>query len=281
MKSRHPEVRLVGFGTKRPRLPLPYDEFFENPPQERLAWLYSRCPIYCCPSWDEGLGMPAMEAMACGAALCTYDNGGCRDYAIDGRTALVAPRRDVAGPDRGARSARGGSAVAPATRAAGARAHRLLDSTGSRRRCDSKPCSRRGRERLRRAVARGPARHDLAEGLLLEQALGLERLEDVIPATPPRHVEHFLHGPGLLLHPLRGASQGRTSGGLSVAERERDALIRPGAARRKSGRGCRRCLQTRSGLETTSRQLGECGIHGPLPGKSDATCRQHDNPRQG
>jgi glycosyltransferase involved in cell wall biosynthesis len=39
--------------------------------------------------------MPAMEAMACGAALCTYDNGGCRDYAIDGRTALVAPRRDV------------------------------------------------------------------------------------------------------------------------------------------------------------------------------------------
>jgi glycosyltransferase involved in cell wall biosynthesis len=95
VKGRHPELALVGFGIKRPRRPLPYDEFFENPPQERLAWLYSRCPIYCCPSWDEGLGMPAMEAMACGAALCTYDNGGCRDYAIDGQTALVAPRRDV------------------------------------------------------------------------------------------------------------------------------------------------------------------------------------------
>jgi glycosyltransferase involved in cell wall biosynthesis len=37
-----------------------------------------------------------MEAMACGAALVTFDNGGCRDYAIDGETALVAPRRDVA-----------------------------------------------------------------------------------------------------------------------------------------------------------------------------------------
>ena len=36
-----------------------------------------------------------MEAMACGAALCTYDNGGCRDYAMDGSTALPAPRRDV------------------------------------------------------------------------------------------------------------------------------------------------------------------------------------------
>ena len=39
--------------------------------------------------------MPPMEAMACGAALVTYDNGGCRDYALDGETALVAPRRDV------------------------------------------------------------------------------------------------------------------------------------------------------------------------------------------
>jgi glycosyltransferase involved in cell wall biosynthesis len=95
VRARHPRVRLVGFGVKAPRHTLPYDEYFENLPQPRLAWLYSRCPIYCCPSWDEGLGMPAMEAMACGAALCTYDNGGCRDYAIDARTALVAPRRDV------------------------------------------------------------------------------------------------------------------------------------------------------------------------------------------
>ncbi|MEK6530256.1 MAG: glycosyltransferase, partial [candidate division NC10 bacterium] len=46
--------------------------------------------------WDEGLGMPSMEAMACGAALVTYDNGGSRDYALDGQTALVARRRDVA-----------------------------------------------------------------------------------------------------------------------------------------------------------------------------------------
>lgn len=88
-------LRLVGFGVKRPRFPLPYDEFHENPPQRRLAALYSGSDIYLCPSWDEGLGMPPMEAMACGAALVTYDNGGCRDYARDGETALVARRRDV------------------------------------------------------------------------------------------------------------------------------------------------------------------------------------------
>jgi glycosyltransferase involved in cell wall biosynthesis len=95
VRARHPNAALVGFGIKPPKEPLPFAEFHANLPQERLAWLYSRCPIYLCPSWDEGLGMPSMEAMACGAALCTYDNGGSRDFAIDGRTAVVAPRRDL------------------------------------------------------------------------------------------------------------------------------------------------------------------------------------------
>ncbi len=95
VRARHPRLRLVGFGVKAPRESLPYDEFHVNPPQRLLGGLYSGCGIFLCPSWDEGLGMPAMEAMACGAALCTYDNGGCRDYARDGETALVARRRDV------------------------------------------------------------------------------------------------------------------------------------------------------------------------------------------
>ncbi len=95
--KRHvPGLVLVGFGVKPPREALPYDEFHLNPPQTELARVYSSCDIYLCPSWDEGLGMPPMEAMACGAALVTYDNGGCRDYARDGETALVAQRRDVA-----------------------------------------------------------------------------------------------------------------------------------------------------------------------------------------
>jgi glycosyltransferase involved in cell wall biosynthesis len=89
-------LHLVGFGVKAPRDASPYDEFHANPPQPDLARLYSSADVYLCPSWDEGLGMPSMEAMACGSALVTYDNGGSRDYARDGETALVAPRRDVA-----------------------------------------------------------------------------------------------------------------------------------------------------------------------------------------
>jgi len=95
VRPRVPDLHLVGFGVKPPREPKLYDEFHADPPQDTLAALYSGCDIYLCPSWDEGLGMPPMEAMACGAALVTYDNGGSRDYARDGETALVARRRDV------------------------------------------------------------------------------------------------------------------------------------------------------------------------------------------
>ena len=43
-------------------------------------------------SASEAIRLFAAES---GAALVTYDNGGCRDYARDGETALVAKRRDV------------------------------------------------------------------------------------------------------------------------------------------------------------------------------------------
>jgi glycosyltransferase involved in cell wall biosynthesis len=95
VRARGRALYLVGFGVKPPRDRAGYDEFHANPPQTELARLYSGADVYLCPSWDEGLGMPSMEAMACGTALVTYDNGGSRDYARDGETALVAPRRDV------------------------------------------------------------------------------------------------------------------------------------------------------------------------------------------
>jgi L-malate glycosyltransferase len=66
-------------------------EYHYRPTGETLRRLYASCGIYLCSSWYEGLGMPSMEAMACGAALVTTDTGGSQDYAIDGETALVSP----------------------------------------------------------------------------------------------------------------------------------------------------------------------------------------------
>jgi hypothetical protein len=72
-------------------------EYHYRPTRERLRKIYSSCDIFLCPSWYEGLGMPAMEAMACRCSLVTTDTGGCLDYAIDGQTALVSLPQDVNG----------------------------------------------------------------------------------------------------------------------------------------------------------------------------------------
>ena len=96
VKKQFPGVRLVLFGSREKRPSYPCDEYHFNPPQEKLRALYSSCHIYLCSSEWEGLGMPGMEAMACGAALVTYDTGGSRDYALDRRTAYVALHADFA-----------------------------------------------------------------------------------------------------------------------------------------------------------------------------------------
>lgn len=98
IQARHPEVKIFGFGA---RTSLPkgscrrYDSYTYDPPQNDMAELYSRADIYLCSSWDEGFGLPSLEAMLCGAAVATYDNGGSRDFAIHEQTALVAQRRNI------------------------------------------------------------------------------------------------------------------------------------------------------------------------------------------
>jgi len=88
-------LKLILFGVASQTPDVPYDEYYYNIKQTKLAQLYSGCDIFLCPSWYEGLGMPAMEAMACGSAVVTFDTGGSRDYAIDGQTSFVAKNTDV------------------------------------------------------------------------------------------------------------------------------------------------------------------------------------------
>lgn len=59
-----------------------------------LRAFYNRCQVFVLPSDYEGWGLPAAEAMACGAALVTTANGGAEDFAVDGANALIVPRRD-------------------------------------------------------------------------------------------------------------------------------------------------------------------------------------------
>ncbi len=95
LKASYPEVELVLYGAREKNIMLDgCDEYHYNLPQKKMAELYSGCNVFLCSSEWEGLGMPGMEAMACGTCLVTYDIGGSRDYAFDQETALVARHAD-------------------------------------------------------------------------------------------------------------------------------------------------------------------------------------------
>lgn len=84
-------VPSVLFGSLVPPRPLEAGmRFVVSPTQSELAAsVYRDASIYLQPSTQEGFGLCAIEAMACGCALVTADNGGSDDYAIDDETAVV------------------------------------------------------------------------------------------------------------------------------------------------------------------------------------------------
>lgn len=71
-------------------------EYHELPTDRALSDLYNKSKIFLVPSHFEGWGLPGSEAMACGAALVSTDNGGVRAYAEHRKTALLSPPKDPA-----------------------------------------------------------------------------------------------------------------------------------------------------------------------------------------
>jgi glycosyltransferase involved in cell wall biosynthesis len=63
--------------------------------EDELPAFYDQCAIFVLPSHYEGWGLPAAEAMACGAAVVTTNCGGTTDFAEHERNALVVEPGDV------------------------------------------------------------------------------------------------------------------------------------------------------------------------------------------
>jgi glycosyltransferase involved in cell wall biosynthesis len=95
-RQKYPQLQVVFFSAQaRPANLPPWAEFHRDPPQEYLVEkIYNGSRIFLCPSWSEGFPLPPAEAMACGCALVTTDNGGTMDYAEHEKTALVSPPRN-------------------------------------------------------------------------------------------------------------------------------------------------------------------------------------------
>jgi glycosyltransferase involved in cell wall biosynthesis len=60
-----------------------------------LARLYAEADLFVYTSYFEALGLPPLEAMACGTAVVTTDCGGNRDYVRSGENCLLVPPSDV------------------------------------------------------------------------------------------------------------------------------------------------------------------------------------------
>ena len=99
LARRFPNLRLILFDTlvgedRRDPRPLihtrvPFD-FHLGLPQDRMAWLFGQADLFVSAELRAGWSNTTAEAMACRVpVVCTPS--GTRDFAFDGRTALVAP----------------------------------------------------------------------------------------------------------------------------------------------------------------------------------------------
>ena len=91
-KEQLPDLEAVLFGTEQRDSELPnWIEYVRLPSPDELLDLYNSCQVFLHPSWTEGWGLPASEAMACGCALVATAHDGVKEFAVDGENALLAP----------------------------------------------------------------------------------------------------------------------------------------------------------------------------------------------
>lgn len=89
-----PECELETFGTCPRPAGLPDSaQHLQDPPLDVLVAAYQHAQIFVCASDFEGFGLPVLEAMACGAAVVSTDNGGVTTFA-QGAVRIV-PRGSV------------------------------------------------------------------------------------------------------------------------------------------------------------------------------------------
>jgi glycosyltransferase involved in cell wall biosynthesis len=74
-------------------LPYPIELHF-CPTEEVMPEIIASCDIYCCASWYEGLGLPALEAFCCGVPVVSTRTYGVSEYGVDEVNLLLARPND-------------------------------------------------------------------------------------------------------------------------------------------------------------------------------------------
>ncbi len=88
--------RVVSVGAARADQSIPaWVERLDAPDDDAMRAFYNSLSVFVLSSDYEGWGLPAAEAMACGAAVVSTRSGGVEDFAADSENALLVPRRDT------------------------------------------------------------------------------------------------------------------------------------------------------------------------------------------
>ena len=89
-----PGVTILCFGNPNGQAVPPSVQSLGRISDVELRALYNRCSVFMLTSRYEGWGLPAAEAMACGAAVVSTRNGGTEEFVVDGHNGLLSPVGD-------------------------------------------------------------------------------------------------------------------------------------------------------------------------------------------
>ncbi len=85
------QIRIFGPNPQKPNLPFPFLYFSRISEKQLVDNVYNQSRVFLSSSRYEGFSFPQIEAMACGCIVVATDSGGNRDFAINGKTALISP----------------------------------------------------------------------------------------------------------------------------------------------------------------------------------------------
>lgn len=88
------DVQVVAPEGANYQAPLPY-KIVKAGTDAEMAQFYAQADIFVSTSYFESFSLPPLEAMACGTAVVTTDNGGNRDYTKNEENCLLVPPSDV------------------------------------------------------------------------------------------------------------------------------------------------------------------------------------------
>lgn len=96
LKALYPDLIVKVVSNEKRPVELPdYCSYYYNISSKDVAIINNSVRVFMCTSINEGYGLPALEAMACGCSVVSTAYLGIKEYGVDGYNVLFSPERDA------------------------------------------------------------------------------------------------------------------------------------------------------------------------------------------